>query len=127
MEIHQRYDRIRVKLNSGKCKKLRISFAKDEPQFASIVVAGKELERVTSAKLLGSTISSNLTWNDHISDVIKKASKRLYFLVQLKRSRVPRQNMSAFYTACIRSVLTYAAPAFLLCPAKVLKRRVGEN
>ena len=74
----------RVKCNSDKCKELRISFAKDEPQFASILVDGKKIDRVTSAKLLGLTISSNLTWNDHNSDVIKKASKRLYFLVQLK-------------------------------------------
>ena len=86
-----------------------------------IVVDGKELERVTSAKLLGLTISSNLTWNEHISDVIKKASKRLYFLVQLKRSRVPRHDMSTFYTACIRSVLTYAAPAFFDALPKYLK------
>ena len=61
----------RVKLNSEKCKELRISFVKNElvknePQFAPIVVDGKELERVTSAKLLGLTISSNLTWNEHI-------------------------------------------------------------
>ena len=111
----------RVKLNSDKCKELRISFAKDEPQFASIVVDGKELERVTSAKLLGLTISSNLTWNEHVSDVIKKASKRLYFLVQLKRSRVPRQDMSTFYSACIRSVLTYAAPVFFYALPKYLK------
>ena len=34
---------------------------------------------MTSAKLLGLTISSNLTSNDHISDLINKASKRLYF------------------------------------------------
>ena len=111
----------RVKLNSGKCKELRISFVKNEPRFAPIVVDGKELERVTSAKLLGLTISSNLTWNEHISDVIKKASKRLYFLVQLKRSRVPRHDMSTFYTACIRPVLTYAAPAFFYaqdCPTR---------
>ena len=78
-----------VKVNSEKCKELRISFVKNEPQFAPIVVDGKELERVTSAKLLGLTISSNLIWNEHISDEIKKVSKRLYFLVQLKRSRVP--------------------------------------
>ena len=38
-----------------------------------------ELKKVTSAKLLGLTISSNLTSNDHISDIINKASKRLYF------------------------------------------------
>ena len=103
----------RVKLNSEKCKDLRISFVKNE-QFAPIVVDGKELERVTSAKLLGLTVSSNLTWNEHISDVIKKASKRLYLLVHLKRARVPRQDMSTFYTACIRSVLTYAAPVFFV-------------
>ena len=111
----------RVKLNSEKCKELRISFVKNKPQFAPIVVDGKELERVTSAKLLGLTISSNLTWNEHISDVIKKASKRLYFLVQLKRSRVPRHDMSTFYTACICSVLTYTAPAFFYALPKYLK------
>ena len=72
----------RVKLNKEKCKDLTISFVKNEPQFAPIVVDGKELERVTSAKLLGLTISSNLIWNEHISDVIKKASKCLYFLIQ---------------------------------------------
>ena len=104
----------RVKLHTEKCKELRLSFVKNEPQFLPIVVDGKELERVTRAKLLGLTISSNLTWNEHISDVIKKASKRLYFLVLLKRSRVPRHDMSTFYTACIHSVLTYAAPAFFM-------------
>ena len=76
---------------------------------------------MTSAKLLGVTISSSLTWNKHINDVIKKASKRLYFLMQLKRSRVPRHNMSTFYTACIRSVLTYTAPTFFNAPPKYLK------
>ena len=110
-----------IKLNSEKCKELRISFVKNEPQFAPIVVYGKELERVTSAKLPGLTISSNLTWKEHISDVIKKASKRQYLLVQLKRSRVPRHDMSTFYTACIRSVLTYAAPAFFDALPKYLK------
>ena len=35
-----------VQLNSDKCKELRISFVKDEPQFAPIVIDGNELERV---------------------------------------------------------------------------------
>ena len=71
----------RVQLNSEKCKELRISFVKDEPQLASIVVDGNELQRVSSAKLLGLTITGNFTWNEHIGDVIKKASKCLYVLV----------------------------------------------
>lgn len=44
------------------------------------------------------------------------ASKRLYFLVRLKRSKVPRQDMSTFHTAYICSFLTYAAPAFFFNP-----------
>ena len=119
-QIRSRSGICRIESNSI-AKELRISFVKNEPQFAPIVVDGKELERVTSAKLLGLTISSNLTWNEHISDVIKKASKRLYFLVQLKRSRVPQHDISTFYTAFIRSVLTYAAPAFFYALPKNLK------
>lgn len=47
-----------------------------------MIVGGKELEVVDSAKLLGVTIRSSPSWNAHINEVIKKASKRLYFLVQ---------------------------------------------
>ena len=49
------------KVNSDKCKEIRISFVKDEPQFT--VVVGNQLQRVTGAKILGLTISSDLTWN----------------------------------------------------------------
>ena len=53
-----------------------------------MIVGGKELEVDDSSKLLGVTIRSSPSWNAHINEVIKKASKRLYFLVQLKRARV---------------------------------------
>jgi len=46
----------RVILNNDKCKELRISFVKDEPQFAPVEAEGNELEKVTGAKLLGLTI-----------------------------------------------------------------------
>ena len=69
----------RFQLNSDKCKELRISFAKHEPVLDPIKVGGKDLEVVNSAKLLGVTISSDLSWNHHIEEVIKKASKRLLF------------------------------------------------
>ena len=114
----------RVKLNSDKCIELRISFAKDEPQFAPIVVDNQELDRVNSAKLFDVTISYTLTWNDHVSEIIKKAAKRLYFLVQLKTTRVPRQDMVLFYTACIWSVLMYASPVVFNALPKYLKNQV---
>ena len=70
-------------------------------------------EKNESAKLLGVTISNNLTWNMHIDQIIKKASKRMYFLIQLERANVARHELILFHTSCIRSVRTYASPAFL--------------
>lgn len=102
----------RMQLNADKCKELRISFAKHHREFSPIIVNSKCLDVVTSVKLLGLTISNDLTWNVHINDLVKKASKRLYFLVQLKRANVLPHDLVLFYIACIRSILDYAVPVF---------------
>ena len=76
------------------------------------MACGNAFEVVDSAKLLGVTITSNLTWNLHVADVIKKASKCLYFLLQLKRAHVPKSDLVTFYTSCVRSVCDYAVQVF---------------
>ena len=88
----------RVKLTNEKCKELIISFARNQPELHLIVVNGQELEAVQSAKLLGITITSDLSWNNHIGKVLKKASKCLYFLVQLKRAKLPSNDLVLLYT-----------------------------
>ena len=89
------------KLNADKCKELRISFAKEQRVFDPVIIEGKELELVTSTKLLGLTIANDLTWNDHVTEITKKASKRLYFLtLQLKRAGVAKQDLVLFYVSC---------------------------
>ena len=72
----------RVQLNAGKCKELRISFAKGQRVFDPVITEGKEIELVTSTKLLGLKIANDLTWNDYVTEITKKASKslRLHFL-----------------------------------------------
>lgn len=102
----------RFQLNGEKCKELRISFTKKEDDFQPIVVNGKNLECITSANMLGVTISRKLTWNEHSSQVFKKASKRLYFFIQLKRLRLSCHELILFFCTCIRSILIYAAPLF---------------
>ena len=47
-------------LNERKCKELRISFAKNEPEFDPTWVNRQTLETVKSIKLLGRNISSDL-------------------------------------------------------------------
>jgi hypothetical protein len=108
-------------LNDEKCKELRVCFARNQEDFQPIYVNGKELEIVKSAKLLGVTVTSDLSWNAHINNVIKKAAKRLYFLVQLKRANLPRKDLVLFYITCIRSILTYAMPVFFYALPKYLQ------
>ena len=102
----------KFQLNRDKCKELRISFAKNKVDLPPVVVDGHNLEVVDHAKLLGVTITSNLSWNMHVSELVKKASKRLYFLRQLKRAHVEKALLLRFYTSCIRSVCDYAIPVF---------------
>ena len=121
--------RNRVKLNTEKCKELRIRFTSD-CNFPPAVVGEERIKLVKDAKLLGVTISSDLTWNAHITEVTKKAAKRLYFLVQLKRARIPQKDLCLFYNTCIHSVIDYAVqifyyalPAYLLQGLEPIQKR----
>ena len=89
-----------------------ISFTKSQQELEPILINGDALEVVDSVKLLGLNISSDLTWNIHINEILKKASKRLYFLLQLKRAKVTRTDLGLFYSSCIRSIMDYAVPAY---------------
>ena len=103
---------------------MRITFSKNPSVLDPLIVNGKEIETVDNVKLLGVTMSSDLTWNAHIEEVIKKANKRLYFLVQLKRAKVPLKELVLFYTTCVRSVIDYAIPAFYHALPKYLKKEL---
>ena len=80
--------------------------------------------KVDCTKLLGLLINSNLTWNDHIIEVIRKASKRMYFLIQLRRARVPSHDLVLFYKSCVRSVIDYSIPAFYNVLPQYLKNEL---
>ena len=50
----------------------------DSHDFPPVVIGGECIKVVTDAKLFGVTISTDPSWNAHITEVIKKAAKRLY-------------------------------------------------
>ena len=47
-----------------------------------------------------------------MANIIKKANKRLCFIVQLKRAKDPEQDIITFYVTCVRPVLEYSCQAF---------------
>ena len=77
-----------------------------------ITINDKNMEVVSSAKLLGVIVSNDLKWNAHIESVCKKVATRLYFLRQLKRAQLPCNDLLLFYTTCIRPVGEYVYPVF---------------
>jgi hypothetical protein len=104
-----------AQLNDDKCKELRIDFSRisnTSNTLVPILVNGKELEIVNNAKILGLTISSDLKWRVHVETIVSKATKRLYLITQLKRAKVPIEDIILIYCACIRSILEYASPVF---------------
>ena len=86
------------------------SVVKDPPP--EIVLENKLIERVTSFKLLGVTVTNNLSWETHVDTVCTKASKRLHFLRLLKRSAVSQDDLLHYYKSVIRPVLEYACPVW---------------
>ena len=70
------------------------------------------IETVKSVNILGLNISSDLKWNVHVSELVRKASTRLYFLRQLKKSHVAKRELLLLYITCIRSTLEYGCPLF---------------
>ena len=99
-------------LNESKCKELKISFTKSENTLEPVTINNTNIEVVPPAKLLGVMISNDLKWNVHVEMIGKKVAVSLYFLRQLKRAKVPANDLLSFYTTCIRPVAEYACPVF---------------
>ena len=101
-------------LNCEKTKELVITYGCSKPEdlFPPISIEEEPIGVVTKTDLLGVTINSKLSWDDHITKLVKKTTRNIYFLVQLKCARVPPTELVLYYCACIRSSLDYACPAF---------------
>ena len=92
---------------------LRITFSKADSLMAPpITINGKEIEIVSSAKLIGTIVSGDLKWNLHIDMICKKVASRLYFLRQLKRAKLPIPDLLLFYKIFIRPVGKPASPVY---------------
>ena len=83
-------------LNPTKCKELVVCFQKTPPSYGPIKIDGVQFQKVSSAKVLGVTISNDLEWNDHVETITSKAARRLYLLSHLKRAGISSDDLSAF-------------------------------
>ena len=68
----------------------------------------QRLEQVQSTKYFGITITDDLDWGQHISEISAKATKTLGFL-QLNLAFAPRLTKEVAYKTLVRPKLEYAA------------------
>ncbi|PFX19098.1 hypothetical protein AWC38_SpisGene16507, partial [Stylophora pistillata] len=103
----------KFQLNETKCKEIRISLStKETLDLDPIVTNHKHIDIVSQAKMVCVNVLSDLKWNHHIAEVVKKARKRLFCLSQLKRSGLGSDELVQFYRSCIRPITEYTCRVF---------------
>ncbi len=82
---------------------------------------------VQSFRFLGTTISQDLKWDNHIDSIAKKAQQRLYFLRQLRKFNLPQELLIQFYSAIIESVLCSSITVWFGSATKTDIRRLQRT
>ena len=100
-------DRQHMKLNLSKVKKMVISRKKSLPTL-KVCIDGHQIESVTSFKLLGVTVTSDLSWRCHITSTCARAKKLLGFLYRVFRL-AGTSCLRRLYTALVLPVLDYSS------------------
>ena len=91
-----------------KCNMMQLTRKRIKKIHASYTLEGTDLENVESIKYLGVTITSDLRWNTHISNVCTKANRTFGFL----RSNLyscPQEVKEAAYKGLVHPVLDYGS------------------
>ena len=95
-----------LRLNLNKVKCMVISRWKTPPS-PDIYISGQSIERVSSFKLLGVTITPSLSWQPHISHVCSQAKKTIGFLYRLFGGSTTRC-FSRLYKSLVLPILDYS-------------------
>ena len=91
-----------------------IHFARSSQSIIAAITTADDcpIERVSSFKLLGITVSNDLRWSCHVREISAKANKRLHFLKLMKRSAMTTDDLLHYYTTVIRPFIEYASPVW---------------
>jgi hypothetical protein len=114
----------KFQLNVLKCKELLFEFHRNRVSFDNIHLLAGCPNLVRQAKIIGVTVSDDLRWSTHVLNIIKKANKRIFFIVQLKRAKIPAKEILNFYCCCVRPVLEYACEVFHFALPKYLSDNI---
>ena len=91
-----------------KCNMMQLTRKHSNKIQASYTLEGRVLENVDNIKYLGVTITSDLRWNTHISNICTKANRTLGFLKRTLFS-CPQDAKEADFKGIVRPILEYGS------------------
>ena len=101
-----------MKFNVAKCHYMRVTrHLPDKQILFDYTLHQQKLEQVQSAKYLGLTITDNLDWGQHVSEISCKATKTMGFLKR-NLALAPKHTKEVAYKTLVRPQLEYAAPTW---------------
>jgi hypothetical protein len=99
-----------MQLNADKTTVTQLGKA-TEP-LPQLTVNSQYIRKCDTIKLLGLSIDSKLSFNDHVANTSAKCNSLLFLMRKLKQFGLNSNGLLLFYISSIRTVLCYASPAF---------------
>ena len=82
----------------------------DKYQFTTrLRINNEPIEVIDSTKLLGTIITNDLSWDQNISSIVKKANARMQLLRRVAGFGTPIDDLKIIYILFIRSILEQSA------------------
>ncbi len=113
-----------LELNTIKTVKMIVDFRRNPPALPPLTIMNSTVTAVESFRILGTTISQDLKWDNHIESIVKKAQQRLYFLHQLRKFNLPQELLIQFYSAILESILCTSITVWFSSATKSDHRRL---
>ena len=117
-----------INFNSSKCKVLTIS-RRRRPITTNYHLGSTDLKRVDSEVDLGITVTSNLCWNTHITQIVNKSNKMLGLLRRTCPLLTDCDVRRTLYLSLVKSQLCYATEVWSpsQCNNKIKLERIQRR
>ena len=79
------------------------------------------IKRETSVKFLGMTLMDNLSWFDHITNIVSKINKNIGILYKIK-NKLTHESMKMFYYSFVYTYMFYRNLIWGNCPCSHLDK-----
>jgi hypothetical protein len=103
----------KMKINSKKTKIIPFNLSKKNDFLPQLNLPNcPPIEVIYETKLLGVTLSSNLSWSSHVNDISTRGTGKLWILIRFKTLGGSAEQLLKIYQVRIRSTLEFAASVF---------------